>query len=390
MKGIRLGRLFGIEVDIHPSWFLVLAFFSFTLARGFFPTAYPGWSPALTWATAIIATLLLFASVLAHEFGHSLVARSQGIPVRNITLFALGGVSQLGREPDSPGREAWMAIAGPLVSVVIGAVTLGAAYVLPGPQPVVAALAYLGVTNLALVVFNLLPGFPLDGGRVLRALLWRTSHDVVRATRRAAVVGQVFAWGFIALGAAQLVLARGLGGIFLIFVGWLLIQAARASSRQTEMDHLLTGVTAARLMTTAESWLSPYTTLDWAAKDRLLDWETRCLPVAAEDPAAEYAGLMCVRDLQRTASERSANDRVRDVMTPALELPTVAPETKAADVLRLLRDEGADRAVVVDEGGRLLGFIDTDAFVRFFTVARTRRGSVAPSARGGVTPPTAA
>ncbi len=251
MKGIRLGRLFGIEVDIHPSWFLVLAFFAFTLARGFFPTAYPGWSPAVTWATAIIATLLLFVSVLAHEFGHSLVARSQGIPVRNITLFALGGVSQLEREPDSPGREAWMAIAGPLVSVVIGAVTLGAAYVLPGPQPVVAVLAYLGVTNLALVVFNLLPGFPLDGGRVLRALLWRISHDVVRATRRAAVVGQVFAWGFIALGAAQLVLARGLGGIFLIFVGWLLIQAARATSRQTEMDHLLTGVTVARLMTTA-------------------------------------------------------------------------------------------------------------------------------------------
>ena len=203
-----------------------------------------------------------------------------------------------------------MAIAGPLVSVVIGAVTLGAAYVLPGPQPVVAVLAYLGVTNLALVVFNLLPGFPLDGGRVLRALLWRLSHDVVRATRRAAVVGQVFAWGFIALGAAQLVLARGLGGIFLIFVGWLLIQAARATSRQTEMDHLLTGVTAARLMTAAESWLSPYMTLDWAAKDRLLDWETRCLPVAAEDPAAEYGGLMCVRDLQRTA-ERALRQRPR-------------------------------------------------------------------------------
>ena len=390
MKGIRLGRLFGIEVDIHPSWFLALAFFAFTLARGFFPTAYPGWSPALVWATAVVATLLLFASVLAHEFGHSLVARSQGIPVRNITLFALGGVSQLAREPDSPGREAWMAIAGPLVSVVIGVVSLGAAYVLPGPQPVVAVLAYVGVANLALVVFNLLPGFPLDGGRVLRALLWRISHDVVRATRHAAVVGQVFAWGFIALGAAQLVLARGLGGVFLIFVGWLLIQAARATSRQTEMDHLLTGVTAARLMTTAESWLSPYTTLDWAAKDRLLDWETRCLPVASEDPSAEYGGLMCVRDLQRTANERSANDRVRDVMTPALRLPAVAPQTEAADVLRLLRDGGADRAVVVDEGGRLLGFIDADAFVRFFTVARTRRGSVSPSAHDGVTPPTAA
>jgi Zn-dependent protease/CBS domain-containing protein len=381
MKGIRLGRLFGIEVAIHPSWFIVLVFFAFTLANGFFPSAYPGWSALVTWVTAVIATLLLFASVLAHEFGHSLVARSQGIPVRNITLFVLGGVAQLEREPDSPGREAWMAIAGPLVSVAIGATTLGAAYALPGPEQVVAVLAYLGVANLALVAFNLLPGFPLDGGRVLRALLWRISHDVVRATRQAAVVGQVFAWGFIALGAAQLVLAGGLGGIWLVLVGWLMIQAARATARQTEMDHLLSGVPAARLMTTPDSWLSPYMTLDWAAKDRLRDWESRCLPVAAEDPAAEYGGLMCARDLQRVARERHDRDRVRDVMTPALRLPTVTPETEAAEVLRLLRERETDRAVVVDAGGRLLGFIDADAFVRFFTTARTRtRGAPTPHA----------
>jgi Zn-dependent protease/CBS domain-containing protein len=374
MKGIRLGRLFGIEVAIHPSWFLVLAFFAFTLANGFFPSAYPGWSALVTWVTAVVATLLLFASVLAHEFGHSLVARSQGIPVRGITLFILGGVAQLGREPDSPGHEAWMAIAGPLVSVVIGAATLGAAYALPGPEQVVAVLAYLGVANLALVAFNLLPGFPLDGGRVLRALLWRISHDVVRATRRAAVVGQVFAWGFICLGAAQLVFAGGLGGIWLVLVGWMMIQAARATARQTEMDQLLSGVPAARLMTTPDSWLSPYMTLDWAAKDRLRDWESRCLPVAAEDPAAEYGGLMCVRDLQRAARERYDHDRVRDVMTPALRLPAVTPETQAADVLRLLRERETDRAVVVEAGGRLLGFIDVDAFVRFFNAARIRAG----------------
>ena len=384
MNGIRIGRLFGIEVAIHPSWFLVLVFFTYTLARGFFPRVYPGWSPTAVWTTAAVATLLLFVSVLAHEFGHSLVARSQGIPVRRITLFILGGVAQLSREPDSPGREAWMAIAGPLVSVAIGAGSLAAAYVLPGPQQVVAVLAYLGVTNLALVVFNLLPGFPMDGGRVLRALLWRISHDRVRATRQAAVVGQVFAWGFIALGAAEILLAGSLGGIWLLLVGWLLIQAARQTSRQTQMDHLLTGVSAARLMTEPESWISPYTTLDWAAKDRLRDWDTRCLPVAAEDPAAEYGGLMCTRDLQRAARERYDRDRVRDVMTPALEVPAVSPETQATEVLRLLRERETDRAVVVDAGGRLLGFIDADAFVRFFNGARPRRGG-APTP-----PPTAA
>ncbi len=186
MSGFKIGRIFGVDVAIHPSWFLVLGFFAYSLATGFFPRAYPGWGAAANWTTAIVATLLLFVSVLAHEFGHALVARSQGIPVRNITLFVLGGVAQLEREPDSPGHEAWMAIAGPLVSAAIGGVTLGAAYLLPGPEQVVAVLAYLGVANLALLAFNLLPGFPLDGGRVLRALLWRLTHDVVRATRWAA------------------------------------------------------------------------------------------------------------------------------------------------------------------------------------------------------------
>jgi CBS domain-containing protein len=263
-----------------------------------------------------------------------------------------------------------MAIAGPLVSAVIGGVTLGAAYLISGPEQVVAVLAYLGVANLALLLFNLLPGFPLDGGRVLRALLWRLTHDVVRATRWAAVVGQAFAWGFIVLGGAQLVLRGGLGGIWLILVGWLMIQAARATARQTELDQSLRGIAAERLMTRFEGWLSPYMTLDWAAHDRLRDWDTRCLPVASEDPGEEYGGIMCSRDLARAQRERYDRDRVRDVMTPALKLPSVTPQTQASDVLRLLREHETDRAVVVDEGGRLLGFIDVDAFVRFVNARR--------------------
>jgi CBS domain-containing protein len=126
-------------------------------------------------------------------------------------------------------------------------------------------------------------------------------------------------------------------------------------------------------MTRFESWLSPYMTLDWAARDRLNDWDTRCLPVAAEDPEAEYGGLMCVRDLARAQRERYDRDRVRDVMTPALKLPSVTPETQATDVLRILRERETDRAVVVDSGGRLLGFIDADAIVRFVSAARLRR-----------------
>jgi Zn-dependent protease/CBS domain-containing protein len=374
MSGIRIGRLFGIDIAVHPSWFIVLAFFAYSLATGFFPRVYPDWSPVSTWTVAFIATLLLFVSVLAHEFGHSLVARSQGIPVRGITLFILGGVAQLGREPDTPGREAWMAIAGPLVSAVIGGLTLAGAFLISGPDQLVAVLTYLGFANLTLLVFNLLPGFPLDGGRVLRALLWRITHDLVRATRWAAAIGQVFAAAFIALGVAEILFTGGFGGIWMILVGWLMIGAARATSRQTQIDHMLTGVPAGRLMTRFDGWLSPYMTLDWAARDRFLDWDTRCLPVSAEDPEAEYGGLMCSRDLARAQRERYDRDRVRDVMTPAGELPSVTPETQAVDVLRLLRENAADSAIVVDDGGRLLGFVDVDAILRFVNAGRLRRG----------------
>lgn len=381
MTGIRVGRLFGIELAVHPSWFFVLVFFASTLATGFFPRAHPEWGLTTTWGVAVAATLLLFASVVAHELGHSLVARSQGVPVSGITLFLLGGVARLGREPDSPGREAWMAVAGPLVSVAIAGGSLGAASLMPGPDQLVALLTYLGVANAILVAFNLLPGFPMDGGRVLRALLWRITGDRVRATVWAAGVGQAFAWLFIALGTGQILVAGGLGGVWLILVGWMLIQAARATARQTVVEDLLTGVSARRLMTTPRGWLSPYMTLAWAARDRLRDWDTRCLPVAPEDPDAEYGGLMCVRDLERTAPDRYDHDRVRDVMTPTADLPTVTPETGAADVLRLLREKEADRAVVVDRGGRLLGFVDAEAFARFLSVRRRPDGRLKPPSK---------
>lgn len=265
-----------------------------------------------------------------------------------------------------------MAIAGPLVSVAVAVGSLGAAWLLPGPEQLVALLAYLGIANAVLVVFNLLPGFPLDGGRVLRALLWRITRDRARATSWAVGVGQVFAWGFIALGGVQILMAGNIGGIWLILIGWMMIQAARATARQTVAEERLAGVSAATLMTRPESWISPYMTLDWAARDRLRDWDSRCLPVSPEDDG-EYGGLMCARDLERASRERYSLDRVRDVMTPAPELPTVAPETQAVDVLRLLNERDADRAVVVDKGGHLLGFIDLDAISRFLSVSRGRR-----------------
>jgi Zn-dependent protease len=364
-NGIRIGRLFGIQIAIHPSWFIILALFAFTLANGFFPQSYPDWSRPTAWVVAVIATLLLFATVLAHELGHSLVARRQGIEVKGITLFLLGGVASIEREASSPGREAVMAGVGPLISVAIGVVCYLLARVLPGPQALVAILYYLGIANLSLAVFNLLPGFPLDGGRVLRALLWWRNHSFERATRQATGVGQIFGVGLIALGVVQVVGGGGLSGIWLAFVGWILIQAARESARQAILQHQLGGVSTAHIMTRPSEWVSPYVTLAYAAQGHFADFDTRCLPVSPERPDQTFDGLVCGADLEKMPRQEWDSDRVRDVMVPAEKLRTVTPETPADEAMRLLQQDDVDRLAVVDDSGNLVGFVDETSLERY-------------------------
>jgi Zn-dependent protease len=375
MRGFRIGRIFGIEVAIHPSWFVVLVLFSFSLAISVFPRAYAAWSPLTTWTVAVIATLLLFVCVLAHELGHSLVARSQGIPVKNITLFLLGGVSTIESEAASPGREMLLAGAGPLVSLAVGAASWGLAGLVTRPEPARAVLLYLGIANLSLAVFNLLPGFPLDGGRVLRALFWWRSRNFAQATRRAATVGQGFGYAFIVLAALAIVSGALVTGIWLGFIGWMLTQASRASAAQADLDRELEGVTALRLMTQPQVWLKPLITLRAAAERGFRDYDTRCLPVESEDSGETFGGLLCLRDLTDTQRPRWDTDRVRDVMSSARTMPAVEPETPALDVVRTMRLRRQDLVAVMGEGG-LLGFIDPagiDRFVRLRHEAEKRQ-----------------
>lgn len=369
--GIRIGRILGFEVAIHPSWFIILVLFAFTLATGFFPGSYPGWGPVTTWAVAVTATLLLFVSVLAHELGHSLVARRQGIPVRNITLFLLGGVASIERDASSPSREAALAGVGPVVSVVIGAVSLALSLALPGPEQLLAILFYLGIANISLAVFNLLPGFPLDGGRVLRAILWWRTRDFGKATRGAAAVGQGFGYLFIGLGALLVISGSLFSGMWLGFIGWMLSQASQASAAQVALEERLAGLTAARIMTRPADWLAPYVTLSAAADGRFTDYETRCLPVEPEDEEQAFDGLVCAGDLRKTPPDRWDRERVRDVMMPAEETPIVTPDTPASEAIKLMATRGVDRVAVLD-GGRLVGFVDQAAAVRY---ARYRSGS---------------
>ena len=234
--GLGGWRVFGIPILVDPSWFVIVVWVAWTLAHGYFPSGHPGWPPTMYWLTGAIAAVLLFGCVLLHELGHSLVAKRVGIPVTQVTLFIFGGVAQLGQEPRRPQTELLIALAGPMVSVALawGCSVLGGT--LPaetlGQEAVVAILRYLGFVNVALLCFNLLPGFPLDGGRVLRALLWAWTGSLRKATRVASLAGAGLGWGLAGLGIWALLRGARLDGLWYIVLGLFLRGAARNSYRR--------------------------------------------------------------------------------------------------------------------------------------------------------------
>src|SRR5579864_7713941 len=237
-SSIRLGRLFGIEVGLHYSWFLIALLITMSLTAQFHQN-HSDWSEGIVWATSILTALLFFAALLAHEMSHALVARSHGLKTREITLFALGGVAQIEKEPEDPKTEFWVGIVGPFSSAVIGLICLGISWAggwrmgATPETPVLSMLVWLGYINLTLAAFNLIPGFPLDGGRILRAIIWWINGNAKRATFLAARAGQAVALCFIAFGILRFFAGAGFGGLWIAFIGWFLLQAAGSSMLET-------------------------------------------------------------------------------------------------------------------------------------------------------------
>lgn len=365
-RSIRIARLFGIDISIHPSWFIILLLIVWSLGAGTFPALYDDWSTAQYWLVAVISALLLFASVLVHELAHSLVALRQGTPVKGITLFFLGGVASIEREATSPGREALMAGAGPLMSIVLGGSFLGLGWAITSPEVLQAIFLYLGLINLVVAAFNLLPGFPLDGGRLLRAAIWAIRGDFVTATRDATRVATVIAVGLMVYGGYMAVTGNLIGGLWLVFIGWIVIQASQASYAQTLTQERLKQVPIRRVMARVHGWVAPAAGLD-ETEAELAELRARCLPVGS-DPE-HYDGLICRSDISglddgRTGGPSHTSLTAADVMVDREHMPTIAASDPAAEAWQAMTDQKVDRLAVVDDG-KLVGFIDRRRLSRY-------------------------
>src|SRR5579862_4207439 len=253
-SSIRLGKLFGIEIGLHYSWFLIALLITMSLGSQF-QESHPEWGSNIIWSLSVLTALLFFVTLLAHEMSHALVARARGLTTRAITLFALGGVAQIEKEPEDAKTEFLVGIVGPFSSAVIGVVSLGIAWALGWPiggspaTPLSAMFVWLGYINLTLAAFNMIPGYPLDGGRILRSILWLSSRDALKATVRAATVGKAIALIFIAVGIFRFFGGAGFGGLWIAFIGWFLMQAASASYNSITLGANLKNVRVSDVMT---------------------------------------------------------------------------------------------------------------------------------------------
>ncbi len=350
---VGVGRILGIRVDIHFSLLLIVAFLTWSLATGFLPDRYPNWSTATYWSTGFVCALSLFVSVLLHELAHSLVARKRGYRVEGITLFLLGGVSSIASESRRAIDDFVISIVGPLSSLAI-AVIIGIVVVLSGGgSPAYAAIEYVAIINLLLGLFNLLPAFPLDGGRVLRAAIWAVTGSYRRATEVATRSGQVTGILLAGLGVYQIFQGNHLQGIWLVLVGWFLNRAASASRSARELEQSLEGVTVGDVMDASPPTVSPQITINEAVFDHIIPGEARALVVCEGE---RVAGILSITDVRNIPPEDWRKSKVRDVMTPG-PLASLTPRNGLGEAISLLAESRVHQAPVI-ERDRLVGIVN--------------------------------
>ncbi|MFN8635092.1 MAG: site-2 protease family protein [Chloroflexota bacterium] len=362
-SSFTVARIRGIPIGVHYTWAIAVVMITWSLAAGYFPSSYPGWARQTYWIVGAAAALLLFISVLLHELCHSIVAQARGLTVKSITLFIFGGVSNIGRESEDPQDEFLIAVVGPLSSLMLAGLFWLGGHAVPGTAgPLNAVFSYLAVVNLMLALFNILPGFPLDGGRVLRAILWGATGSMVRGTTIASVVGQVLAYGFIGVGIWQFFIEHDpLSGMWIGFIGWFLNSAAESTRRQTVVQEGFKGVPVASVMTPDPPVVSPSISVHELVNEYMLRRGLRALPVVAD---GQIVGLVSLSDVKHLPVPEWDRNSVGAIMTRP-PLKTIGPNDPVTKALDLLVQQDVNQVLVLDPDGTLAGILSRGDVMRF-------------------------
>lgn len=362
-----------IAVRIDLSWLIIAALVTWSLAVGLFPRLIAGLSGATYWWMGVAGAMGLFLSILVHEFSHALVAQAYGLPIKGITLFIFGGVAEMEEEPRNPKAEFLMAGAGPVTSIAISAISYGLYIVADSrlwPLPVIGVLWYMAVINLLLAAFNLIPGFPLDGGRLLRAVLWHWKGSLRRATRTASRIGASFGTVLIVLGVARFLLSDMLGGIWFFLIGLFLRNAAKGSYEQLLIRQALEGTPIRQFMNPHPVTVTRDMPIDHLVEDYILRYHYKMLPIVED---GQLAGCVTMQQIKSVPREQWSTLTVGDIAKSCAAANTVSPETDALKVLGLMNRTRVSR-VMVAEDGRLVGILSLRDLLRFLAVKMELEG----------------
>jgi Zn-dependent protease/CBS domain-containing protein len=356
---IQIARVIGIPIYIHFSWLIIFGLIAWTLSTGYFPAQSPDLPASSYWAKGLVASLLFFVSILLHELGHAVVARRQGLRTRSITLFVFGGIAQLEKDPRDGRAEFWMAAAGPAASLALAGLFYTLAS-LPFLGPSVAAVAkYLAVINLMLALFNLVPAFPMDGGRLLRGALWGPLGKA-RATRIASGAGTFFAFLLIFAGVFSLLRGDSLGGLWYILIGWFIKDASLSSYQQVRLDEALRGVTVRDAMLEGVATIPGSGSVAEAASEYFMRTGYGSYPVTRGEAVV---GLLCLKDVLQLSAEERAATSVQGAMRPLTDALVTDPDVPLPDAIARMAQAGTARLLVM-QGERLVGLLTMQEVIR--------------------------
>jgi len=363
-SSIKIFTIFGIEIRLDYSWFIIFALFAYYFGFQYFPQVLPGLNPGLMALVTLITVILFFFSVLFHEMSHSLVARKQGIPVNRISLFIFGGMAQIEKEADNPGSEFVMAVAGPLASFFL-ALVFGMGWLAArGTAVVVEPLRYLTIINIMLGAFNLLPGFPLDGGRVLRSIIWKTTGNLNRATYIAMISGRVIGFLMVAVGILFIFIGNFLGGVWLAFIGWFLQSSAYNSYRQTVFESAAKGVKVADVMNENIITVPRTITLEGLIDNYFMKYNYGRFPVVEGKRNHRFIGVISLHDVKSFSQEERISTMVGEVVKTFSPQEVINPDMEISEAIKLMSSHDLGHLVIMD-GEKVKGIITRSDVMRF-------------------------